>query len=95
MNTTSNSQNSNSKNSQNENIYPHTIFSFERKDYTIAELLTEFSADFLDLIHLHNVIPPESPIAAVRVSFPTLKLLKKFISTSTDYKIYVAITAPL
>ena len=59
MNHNNNSQSSNSNNSQNETVYPHTIFSFERKDYAIAELITVFSADFLDLIHLHNVIPPE------------------------------------
>ena len=63
---------SNNSNPPNEITYPHVIFSFERKDYTIAELLTVFSADFLDLIYLHNVIPPESPCAAVRVSVPTL-----------------------
>ena len=43
MNNTNKSQ---SNNSQSEIIYPHIIiFSFERKDYTIAELLTVFSAD--------------------------------------------------
>ena len=75
-------------NSQSETIYPHTFFSFERKDYTIAELLTVFSADFIDLIYLHNVIAPESPFAAIRVSVPTLNLLIIVIPTSTDYKIY-------
>ena len=45
-----------------ETVYPHIIFSFDRndrKEYKTAELLTVFSADFLDLIYLHNVIPPE------------------------------------
>ena len=65
---------SNDNNPTNEITYPHVIFSFERKDYTISELLTVFSADFLDLIYLHNVIPPESPCAAIRVSVPTLNL---------------------
>ena len=69
-------------------IYPHVIFSFERKVYTVAELLTVFSADFLDLIYLHNVIPTESPCAAIRVSVPTLNLLLIFMPTSTNYKIY-------
>ena len=33
---------SNNNNTTNEIIYPQVIFSFERKDYTIAELLTVF-----------------------------------------------------
>ena len=66
MNNTNISQSSNSNNSHIKIIYQHTIFSFERKDYKIAELLKVFSADFLDLICLHNVIPPESPFAAIR-----------------------------
>ena len=57
MNNTNNLSNKN--NPTNEIIYPHVIFSLERKDYTIAELLTVSSADFLDLIWLHNVIPQE------------------------------------
>ena len=40
---------SNNNNPTNEIIYPHVIFSIERKDYTITELLAVFSADFLDL----------------------------------------------
>ena len=88
MNNTNNSQNNNSNNSQTETIYPHTIFSFERKLYTIDEFLTVFSANFLDLIYLHNAIPPESPFAAVRVSVPTLNLLIIVIPTSSNYKIY-------
>ena len=95
MNNTNNSQSSNSNNSQNEIIYPHTIFSFERKDYTIAELLTVLSAGFLDLIYLHNVIPPEYPFAAVKVSVPTLNLLIIVIPTSTDYKTYNCDNCPI
>ena len=55
MNNNNNSQNNKS---QSEIEYPHIIFSFARKDYTIAELLTVFYADFLDLIYQHNVLPP-------------------------------------
>ena len=46
MNNTNNSQNDNSNNLQSETIYPHAIFSFERKNYTIDELLIVFSANF-------------------------------------------------
>ena len=83
MNNTNKSLNNNS---QSETIHPHTIFSFERKDYRIAELLTVFSAGFLDLVYLHNVIPPKSPFAAIRVSVPTLNLLIIVVPNSTDYK---------
>ena len=86
MNNTSKLSNNNN-NTTIEIIYSHVIFSFERKDYTIAELLTVFSADFLYLIYLHNVIPPESPCAAIRVSLPNLNLLFTLYPTSTDYKI--------
>ena len=75
-------------------MFPYIIFSFERKDYTIAELLTVFSADVLDLIYLHNVIQPESPCAAIRVCVPTLNLLLIVIPTSTDYKIYYCDNCP-
>ena len=85
MNNTNKLSNNNS--TTIENIYPHVIFSFQQKDNTIAELLTFFSADFLDLIYLHNVIPPELPCTAIRVSVPTLNLLIIVIPTSTDYKI--------
>ena len=84
MNNTSNSQNSSS---QINSFYPHSIYSFARKDYTIAELLTVLSADFLDLIYQHNVLPPESTFAAIRVSIPTLNLLKIVVPTFTNYKI--------
>ena len=86
MNKTNKSQNNN--NSQSETIYTHTILSFERKDYTIAELLTVFSADFLDLIYLHNVILTESPFTAIPANVPTLTLLIFVVPTSTYYKIY-------
>ena len=65
-------------------MYAQFIFSFERKVYTIAELLTVFSADFLDLIYFHNVNPPESHCETIRVSVPTLNLLIIVIPTSTD-----------
>ena len=55
MNNTKNSRNI----SQSEIKYPHIIFSFARKDNKIEELLTVFSADFLDLIYHHNVLTPE------------------------------------
>ena len=55
-----NTRNSQSNSSQSETLCPHIIFSFDRKEYTIVELLTVFSVDFLNLIYLHNVIPPES-----------------------------------
>ena len=72
----------------NETTYPQVIFSFEGKDYTIAEFLTVFTADLLDLIFLHNIIPPESTCAAIRVSVPSLNLLIIVIPFFTDYKIY-------
>ena len=84
MNNTNNSSNNN--NPVNKVKYPQIIFSFEKKDYTIAELLTVFSSEFSDLIYLHNVNPPESPCAAIRVSVPTLNLLIIVITTSTHYK---------
>ena len=68
-------------------LHTHTL-SFERKEYTVAEILTVFSADFLGLIYIQNVIPPESSCAAIRVSVPTLNLLIIVIPTFTDYKIY-------
>ena len=85
MNNTKKSQNNNL---QSESVYPHIIFSFEQKDCTITELLTVFSADFIDLINLHNVFPPESPFAAIRVSATTLNLLIFVGPISTDYKIF-------
>ena len=57
---------------EKETEYPHIIFSFARKEYAIAEFLRVFSADFLDFIYQHNVLPTESPFAAIRVSIPTL-----------------------
>ena len=87
MNNTNNSQNNNSNNSQSETISQHTIFSFERRDHTIDELLTVFSAGFLDFIYHHNFIPLESPFAAIRVSVPTLSLSLIVITTCTVYKI--------
>ena len=85
---------SNNNNPTNEITYPHVIFSFERKDYTFAELLTVFSANFFDLICLHNFILPDSPCAAIRVNVLTLNLLIIVISTSTDYKIYYCDNCP-
>ena len=89
MNNTSNLQNSNS---QCKLVYPHIVFSFARKGYKIAELLTVFTADLLDLVHLHIVIPPESPFAAIRVSIPTsftyLNLLIIVVPNSTNYRIF-------
>ena len=85
---------SNNNNPTNEITYPHVIFSFERKDYTFAELLTVFSANFFDLICLHNFILPDSPCTAIRVNEPTLNLLIIVISTSTDYKIYYCDNCP-
>ena len=85
---------SNNNNTTNETIYPHIIFSFEQKDYTTAELPTVFSADFLVLIYLDNVIPLESPCAAMRVIVPTLNLLIINIPTSTDYKTYYCDNCP-
>ena len=60
--------------------------SFDQKDYTIAELSTIFSSDFLDLIYLHIDIPPESPFEAIRVSVTTLNLSIIVDPTSTDYQ---------
>ena len=86
MNNTSNSLNNQNPNKQSE--IPQVIYSFDRKDYTINELLEIFSPDFLDLIFLHNVIPPVSPCAAIRVSVPTLNLLIIVLPTAKDYHIY-------
>ena len=72
----------------NETTHPQVIFSFERKDYTIAQFLTVFSADFFGSHVPHNVISPESPCAAILVSVPTLNLLIIVIPASTNYKIY-------
>ena len=84
----------NNDNQTNDITYPHVIFSFEGKDYTIAELLTVFSADCLDLIYLHKVIPSESPCVAIRVGLPTSNLLIIVIPTSTDCKIYYCDKCP-
>ena len=79
---------SNNNNPTNEITYPHVNFSFERKHYTIAELLTAFSADFLDFIYLHNIFLPELHCAAIQVNVTTLNILNIVIPTSTDYKNY-------
>ena len=86
--------NSHTNDAQSEITYQHVIFSFERKDYIIAELLTVFSADFLDLIYLYIVIPTESPCAAIRVSVRTLNLLIIVIPNATDYKNYYCDNRP-
>ena len=92
MNNTHASQ---SNSSQSEPEYPHIIFSFARKDYTIAELLTIFSADFLELIYQHNVIPAESPFAAIPVCIATLNLLIIVVPSFTHCKIYYCNLLPL
>ena len=84
----------NNNNPPNEITYPQIIISFERKDYTVAEILTVFSADFLDLFYLQNAILTESPLAAIRVSVPTLNLPITVIPTFTDYKIYYCDNCP-
>ena len=84
----------NNINPTNEITYPQVIFYFERKDYKVAKFLTVFCADFLDLIYLHNVIPPESPCAAIHVSVPTLNLLIIVFPTSINIKFIIAIIAP-
>ena len=94
MNNTNKYLNSPINNTQSETNYPQVIYSFERKDYTINELLSVFSPDFLDLIFLHNVIPPESPCAAVRVGVPTLYLLKIVIHTAKIYQLYYCDNCP-
>ena len=51
-----------SKNNKTRNniINPRVIFSFEKKDYTIAELLTVFSADpiYLQMRFFRSHLPP-------------------------------------
>ena len=84
----SNTNKLSNNNTLNKIVYPQVPISFERKDHTLAELLTIFSADFLDLKYLHNVIPPESPCAAIRVSVPTLNLLIIVITPPNNYKVY-------
>ena len=92
MNTTSNSQNNSS---QSEPNYPHIIFSIARKDCTIAEFVTVFSADILELSYLQNVIPPESPFAAIRLSITALNLLLIVVPHFTNYKIYDCDNCPI
>ena len=70
-----NTDSSQNNSSQSEPEYPHIIFSFDRKDYTISELLPVGSIDVLDLIYRHNVILPDSTFAAIRVSITTPNLL--------------------
>ena len=94
MNKTNKSLNNQTNNTQSETDYPQVIYSFERKDYTITELLSVFFPDFLDLIFLHNVIPPESPCAAVRVSVHTLNLLIIVIPTANNYQVYYCDNCP-
>ena len=84
MNDTSSSQNNSS---QSESEYPHIFFSLARNDHTFLKLLTVFSADFLDLVYEHNVIPSQSPFAAIRVSIPTLNLLVNVVPTLISYNI--------
>ena len=91
MNNTKSSQNNSS---QSELEFPQIIFALTRKDYTVAELPTTSSADFLDLIYQHNVIPPESPFAAIRDSIPTLNLLIIVVPSFTQYKIYYCDNCP-
>ena len=66
----------------------HTLFFFARKDYTIEELLTVFSAEFLEVICQRDVHPSESPFAAIRVCVPTLNLLIIVVSSFTHYKVF-------
>ena len=95
MNNTNKSLNNNQTNNfQSETTFPQVIYSFKRKDYTITELLSVFSPDFLDLIFLHNVIPPKSPCAAIRVSVLTLILLIIVIPTANNYQVYYCINCP-
>ena len=56
--------------------------------------MSVFSPNFLDLIFLYNVIPPESPCAAVRVSVPTLNLLIIVIPTAGNYQVYYCDNCP-
>ena len=93
-NTDKSLKNSHTNDVQSKISYPHVLFSFERKGYTIAELLIVFSADFLYLIYLHNVFTPESPCTAIRVILPTLNLLIIVIPTITDCKIYYCDNCP-
>ena len=74
------------KQKQNKWNYISTISLFIRtKRLYNLWIINSFSADFLDLIYLHNVIPSESPCAAIQVSVPTLNLLIIVIPTSTNY----------
>ena len=94
MNNTKKSLNNQTNNTQSETAYPQVIYSFKRKDYTITELLSVFSPDFLDLVFLHNVIPTESLRAAVRVSVPNLNLLIIVIPTVNNYQVYYCDNCP-
>ena len=94
MNNTNKYSNNQTNNIQSEKSLPQVIYSIERKDKTITEILSAFSSDFLNLIFLHNVIPPESPCAAIRVSVPTLNLLIIVIPSANNYQVYYCDNCP-
>ena len=87
LNTMSNTNNSQSNNSQSKIKYTFAI-SFACKYYTFEEFLTVFPTDFLDLIYQHNVLPPESLFAAIRISLLTFNFLIIAIPSFTHYKIF-------
>ena len=82
MNKTSNSQ---SNIWQKETVYPHIIFSLDRKDYTTAnsQLCWFFTSHLSTQYH-----PPELPFAAIWVCTRTLNLLIIVDPTCADSKIF-------
>ena len=57
-------------------------------------MLTVLSSDFLNLTSQHNVLPPESPFTAMRVSTPTLNLLITVVPTFINFKIFHSDNCP-
>ena len=84
----SNTSHSPNNHSQTQHVCLHIIFSIARKYHTIAELLKVFSSVFLDLIYQHNVLPPDSPFAAIRYIKPTLILFIIDVPVFTNCKFY-------
>ena len=69
------------------NIYILLCRSLERL-YNCRIVNSFFLLIFLDLIYQHNVLLPESPFAAIRVSIPTLNVLIIAIPSFDSYKIF-------
>ena len=65
------------------------VYYFSKKlHHLLEELLTVFIVEFLDLIYQHNVLPPDSTVAAIQFIIPTINLLIIVIPSFTHYKIF-------